>query len=89
VIFKDGDITWSDGLPDGLYRRLQTRPVYVSLGPKGEWFVKIAEGGWKAEMSEDAWEEVNEVVEEHGRKSIRRIVFGADKAYVLAYRKSS
>lgn len=87
VLFQDGTECWSGGLPIELYNQLHSRsprlprPVYVALGPSDEWFVCYADGKWRAGgMHNDL-----EVVTDNVNGIVRRVMFGGEDIYVVAY----
>ena len=53
VMWEDGVSEWV-GLPTGLHNQLRSRAgslpgvEFLSCGPEGEWFVRYANGSWKA-----------------------------------------
>jgi len=90
VLYKDGRMAWSAGLPKGLHNQLNSRnprlpkAVVVSMGGDGEWFVAYADKSIRCGGYGDHVQYAIDEAEREGG-TIRRIVFGDGGAYCICY----
>lgn len=89
VLFRNGKAYWK-GLPEELDKTLKCQKLSfidkVSLGPKGEWYVRFVDGnGCTGHLSEEAESELC-ALGEKGRK-IRDVIFGGSNTYMIRFDK--
>ncbi len=90
VVFEDGSWEFQGaGIPDGLESKLKARKdrddlTCVTLGPDGEWFLKVRNGrNWWGNVSDELDEVYNRMCEE-GFGKVEFVVFGEYNSYVIS-----
>ena len=89
-VFDDGSWEFQgDGIPDGLENKLKAREdrddlTCVTLGPDGEWFLKVRNGRkWWGNVSDELDEVYNSLCEE-GYDKVQFVVFGEYDSYIIS-----
>lgn len=59
------------------------KPIFVDLGPDGEWFVSYADGSYRWGGNSDETDEALAHAQAEGR--VKRVLFGERDAYLIAY----
>ena len=95
VMWDDGAVAW-EGIPQGLHNqvhgRMHSMPngaraatvEEVAVGPEGEWFVRYANGDWRANLAGRGMREAMDELQAQG-DDVVSVAFGYDDTWAIRY----